>query len=161
MIKCPGCGNTLPDSFVRCQFCGADTTSVPRPAPVQKSRAKQAEGAPAWVTPAYYAVCGYYILSGLVSVITGLKSPGVMILGGINICFGIGLAAKIDFIRGIANIICWIQIVLGALGIMGALALSALIGPLAFVLVGLDVIQIGAAGFMIYLIGETDEFINI
>jgi len=161
MIKCPGCGKTLPDGNKNCQFCGADVSAVPRPVVAQKPRSYQAPGAPKWVSPAYYVVSGYYVLAGLVFVLTGLKSYGSIIFGVIDILFGIGLLLKIDLVRGIANILCWIQIALGAFGVLNTLALVALFGPYALVLVLMNVVQIAAAGFMIYLISETDEFANI
>jgi hypothetical protein len=162
MIQCPQCKRTLPDGNVRCQFCGADVSTIPRPVPVKKTVAAQAPGAPSWVGTAYYAVCGYYMLSGAINLVMGiLRGPFVMLLGALSLIFGLGLIFKVDFIRGIANIICWIQIVFGILGLAMSFGWAMIIGPLAFLLIAMNVIQVCMAGFMIYLIGETDDFARI
>jgi hypothetical protein len=81
-------------------------------------------------------------------------------MGLLMALFGAGLAARVEFVRGIANIICWILIVLGFLSLAGSVMVGFVIAPLGLFFMFLSVLRIVSAGFMIYLIGETSRAPN-
>jgi hypothetical protein len=161
IIKCPGCGNSLPPSFTKCHICGADLAGVARPkAPVKQKYVDPNK--PAWVYPAYNAIAGYFLVSGLVTLVFSLVPakgglPIVSIVASaITIIFGIGLLAKIEFIRGIANVLCFLNILGAVLRIAGSFVVTLVLGPLGILMLLLAVIDLCTNVFMIYLIGETD-----
>lgn len=179
MISCPKCNSSLPDWAQKCQFCGTDTTKVARPV-VQKTKQRIAAfETPLWVNIAYYSIAGWFILSALISGATSIiainsASNRNSILGepnafdyiglvfcGIQVIIGLGLIFKIEIIRAIVNFFCAIQILLSILGGLAAFPMmiaSPLIGILYLLL---QIFNIATAGFMIYLIGETDAGSNI
>jgi len=164
MIKCPKCNASLPVSYTRCQFCGTDVSSVPRPAMPKQQQARTYSAAPApWIVPTYYVVCCFFLLEGVFDLVTGLgvlgakeASPISIVFGAVTILFAIGMMLKIDLVRGIANILLWIQIALGLLSLYSTIMLIPLLGPLGIGLAILCIIRVAVAGFMIFLIGETD-----
>jgi hypothetical protein len=122
MINCTKCSASLPDWAKTCQFCGTDVSSVARPAPVQKqSRGRQPEQ---WVMGAYFGLAALYMIDGLYHVILALAdlkhfSSDVSLLIGLifgvaTFVIGLGLILRIEFIRGIVNFFCGIQILLGS-----------------------------------------------
>ena len=125
-------------------------------------------GQPKWVWPAYYSICAYFILTGLVGVImtaisisrakdgVGIFDYVSLVVGAITALIGIGLVAKVDFVRGIVNIFCWIQIVSSVLGAASLLLAGLILGPFAILMAFWRLIDAVTAGLMIFLIGETD-----
>lgn len=173
MITCPKCANALPDWSQTCQFCGADTKAVARAKPTATQMASTPYAQPTWIWPAYYIVSGYFVLTGLVEVIRAVllmnaksssavgESVGALsmvgiIVGGLSIIFGIGLLAKVEFIRAIVNFFCYLQILGGLCGIGTSLLGGLVLGPAALIGVVQSVLNIATAALMIYLIGETD-----
>lgn len=160
MIKCPRCNATLPAANRVCQFCGADVSAVSRPAAPQKK--VQGYKAPQWVQGAYYSIAIYWILDGLFQVLSGTGVLGGhhssvdVIIGAVSAVMGLGLVLRLEIIRGIVNFFCGLQIIFGLFGLAGAVLGTLFAGMLGFVMVVLQVLQIATAGFMIYLIGETD-----
>lgn len=123
-------------------------------------------GKPGWVYPAYYTICGYYILSGLVGILaivlnkkSDLTDPFSILfiaVGALSVLIGIGLLAKVEIIRGIVNFFSFVKI-LGALrGILGSFGMILLSTGLGIAYLIFNVIDLAAAVMMIYLIGETD-----
>lgn len=160
-IQCPSCGQTLPAQFTHCQFCGADVSKVPRPvpAPTQKRRALVAPAR--WVPIAYYGVAVWYIVGALVTVVQSavLKDFGPELAYALfKVAIGLGLIFKVELVRGIINILCWIQIAFSGMGLLTAILAGPFIGPMAFLLMLLYIIDICANALMIFLIGETDDF---
>lgn len=164
MIQCPQCRNTLPDTFVKCQFCGADVTKVPRP--VQPKAKKVGYEIPKWVWLAYFGVAGYWLIGGIMDIVRGLqsleKAGGFayfgIVFGAITALVAIGLMARVELVRGIVNILCFLRILNGALTLWGALMGSIFIGPLALLFAIFGAIDVASGLFMIYLIGETDRY---
>jgi len=174
VISCPKCKSSLPDWVQQCQFCGADTTKVARPV-IQKTKPKIAAfETPLWVNIAYYSIAGWFILSALVSAATTviainsssnrnsiLGEPTAFSYVGLVFCviqvlIGLGLILKIEIVRAIVNFFCAIQILMSILGGLAAFPMMVL-SPLAGILYLLyQIFNIATAGFMIYLIGETD-----
>jgi hypothetical protein len=165
MIQCPRCNATLPDANVVCQFCGADVSKVARPVPVTRDRGPLTP-TPQWVMGAYYAISVYYIVEALYEIGIGcvaLNGKGGSFAGGFSIAMGVltliiglGLLFKIEIVRGIVNFFCGLQILFGLFGLAGAVMGTMLFGALGFLNVVMQMLQIATAGFMIYLIGETD-----
>lgn len=165
MIQCPQCRNSLPDTFTKCQFCGADVTKVPRP--VQPKVQRSSYGEPAkWVFLAYYGIAGYWLIGGAMDIFRGVKSLEEsggfayigIVFGAITALVAIGLMARIELVRGIVNILSFLRILSGALGLWGALMGSLFIGPLAILFAIFSAIDVASGLFMIYLIGETDKY---
>ena len=163
MIQCPNCKNTLPDAFTLCQFCGADVSKVPRAvaAPAQKTTSYQTAN---WVWVAYFGIAGYWLLGGAVDVFRGIQALSKTDFAYFGIAFGaatafvaIGLMLRAELVRGLVNILCWLRILFGALGLWGALIGSIFIGPLAIVFAVFSAFDIASGMLMIYLIGETEK----
>ena len=182
MIACSGCHNTLPDWAQKCQFCGADVTKVARPAPVGKKPQTYAPS-PTWIWPVYYALCAYWIISGLGhgaetyhTAITPVKveflgmkqtmeAPGVFAfwsvvgftLAAFRTLVGVGLAARVELARGIANFLAGLSILFGVLGLVGSFASALFIGPWAVLGILMNTADIVVGAMTIYLIGETER----
>jgi hypothetical protein len=88
--------------------------------------------------------------------IIGTVSIVMMIIGGITALIGIGLIARVEVVRGIVNILCWIRIVGAGFGLFSSLLAGAFVGPAALVGAAFNLLDLITAGLMIYLIGETD-----
>ena len=155
MVHCPKCNATLPDGAYNCQFCGTQF------APVPQSRGYTG-GKPNWIWPAYYGVAAYWMLSGLASALEAiLQSKGgpnifALIIAVLNFGFGLGLALRIELIRGITNVFCFINILFGLFGLAGSFLLTAIVGWLGLLIMGQTALSIATSGAMIYLLGETD-----
>src|SRR5262245_17294319 len=121
MITCPGCQKTLPDWSKNCQFCGYDVQKVVRPVAPPKIRHAMSTDALPWAFPAYYAVSGYWILSGGLGVLQGIGAVGggsnlvALVFGGLTAVMGLGLVFRIEFIRGIVNVVSFLKILGGLL----------------------------------------------
>jgi len=173
MIKCPKCNQTLMDSAVTCQFCGADTKSVPRPITQKKEVRQRGFQTAPWIWPAYYACAGWYIFTGLVELISAVVAMNStndsafgkslsgffaigLIIGAINVIVGFGLILKVEFIRGITKIFCFLQLGGALMSIGGIVMASGVMGPAAYLYLGQHIVDLVSAGLMIYLLGETD-----
>jgi hypothetical protein len=88
----------------------------------------------------------------------GVFSFVSMAFDGFTVLLGIGLALRIELIRGIVNFFCGLRIFFGLLGLAGSVLGSMFAGPLAIIFILMNVVNIATAAFMIYLIGETDKF---
>ncbi len=175
MIQCPNCGANLPDRVRECSFC--QERFDPDLLVTNPTRGFQ----PAkWVVTAYYAVSGYIIFSGLLDLIEVIHSilasahagsatdaaakeialpfQIIPIIFAVFTCFlGLGLALRIEFVRGIANFLCGIEIILGLISFPLIIGAALIMGPFGPIIILLRALNIAANGFMIYLIGETDS----
>src|SRR5213083_132352 len=115
MIQCPNCKNSLPDTFTRCQFCGADVAKVPRPVMPPKASRPLYEP-PKWVWIAYYGIAAYWVIGGGMDVFRGVKAlSGAGFFAYIGIAFGVatalvglGLILHAEIVRGLVNILSFI-----------------------------------------------------
>jgi len=165
MITCPNCKAALPDWAKHCQFCQADTAAVLRPK--QDNPDPEAFQTPTWTMAAYYAVSCLLLVSGLVGIATtllGARKDGLglfdfvsLVFDGVGTLVGIGLLLRLEIIRGITNVICFLGILSGlrflAFGLAGTLFTS---WGLLVVIYG--IVKIAVYAFMIFLIGETDRY---
>ena len=175
MQKCPGCNATLPDMAAQCQFCGATIAPTGPPSRQPTGRAYTRPGKPppsqgygrgeyAWAWKAYYAIAVWWILSGgwqfvRPIVLPGEKSGSITfssIIGLITAAVGIGLLLKVDFVRGVVNVISFLQILDGAFGLIIGLFLTGIFGWAGAFGMILSALQIALGAFMIFLIGETE-----
>lgn len=153
MIKCPSCNATLPDGAVRCQFCGA---ALAAPAPGSRSHSQDGSqwGPPAWVWPAYYGVAVWWILQGAVHALFLRGGLLDITINAVSALIGVGLLARIELVRGITNVICFLSILGGLVGLGMAFLEGGWSGALGMIMA---IVQIAMAGFMIFLIGETES----
>lgn len=174
MITCPKCAQSLPDWSQVCQFCQSDLKNVPRPKPAPgQNSSRPLMQAAAWIWPAYYIISVYYVISGLMDVLGGVvmmtqhknnvlgEQLGffgyiAMIIGAITIVIGLGLLLRVEIVRGIVNVFCWIAILSGAFGLLGSVMSGGFFTAWGIVGIVKNVFSIATSGLMIYLIGETD-----
>ena len=180
MISCSACHNTLPDWAQRCQFCGADVTKVAHPAAVSKGPRPYAPSA-TWIWPVYYALCAYWVIFGLghgaeayhtaVTPVTikmfgasetitpgfGFWTAISLIVAVFRVLVGIGLAARVELARGIANFLAALSMLFGLLGLASSFMAALVLGPWGFLGVLLNTVDIVSGAMTIYLIGETEK----
>lgn len=165
MITCPNCKASLPDWSKTCQFCQADTAQVLRPK--QDNPDPQAFETPTWTLAAYYAVSALLLLSGLVGILAtllGSKKDGIDLFAAISLVFdsvgalvGLGLLLRLEIVRGITNIICFLGILSGIRFTLAGLG-ATFFTSWGLLIVIYGIIKICVYAFMIYLIGETDRY---
>lgn len=154
MIQCPQCGNTVPATFVRCQFCGCDLRNVPRPGSRGSGTGTSAKEV------IYYVLAGLWVLLGLAEVVLGSialaaglaeegESPGVTVAFGVlRLLLGAGLLFQADWAIAIAKVLCYLQLVLGALALI---CVWASFDPVTVVLL---IIGIALAGLQLWVLSE-------
>jgi len=108
----------------------------------------------------YNLIALYWIADGGFDLVAGLsaKEPSLVaaVFGGFWMMIGFGLLVRIEFVRGLVNILSFIKIGFGVLAIIGGLVGSATVGASALLIVLFGVIDVVTGGLMVYLIGETD-----
>jgi hypothetical protein len=171
MITCPKCSAQLPDWAQQCQFCQTDVRLVQRGATGE--RKVNYYEPKRWVVVAYNIVAGYFILSGILNVVSAIGSTHRVVMGQeigftfdtylsiafavLTVAVGIGLILHVEIARGIVNFLCGMKIIFG-LACAGFTILGAtLMGPYGVLMIFMQALDIAMAGFMIYLIGETDR----
>ena len=80
-----------------------------------------------------------------------------IIFGAIKTLLGLGLVFKINFARGVVNVVCVLQALSGLWGIFISFVLIPLIHAWALLSIIENIVSVGTALLMIYLIGETDR----
>jgi hypothetical protein len=161
MIKCPRCSASLTDWAQTCQFCQTDVKAVARPvAPKPVDRGYRA---PTWVWAFYYTIAGWWVFTGSLDVAAslGLFGPdyGSVLRGIIGLptaLVGLGLICNVNLARGIANVMAFLRIILGVLGLIGSLLGTIIFGIWGLVFAFFHIVSIVTGIFMIYLIGETE-----
>lgn len=172
-ITCPNCKQTLPARAMVCQFCKTDVSKVARPVVAGPQKAAIADSD--WKVVAYYVMGGWWILNGTLTVLgtllsiklmaggggtfTGIPFIGV-VLGAVYALTGLGLVFKVEIARGIVNILSWITIAFSLMAIAGLLMAGLFMGPIVILMMLRSIVEGGLAGFQIYLIGETDNFMR-
>lgn len=181
MIVCSSCHQSLPDWAQKCQFCGADVSKVARPVGVDTRQTTSYSGTASWIWPAYYVLCLYWILSALGNAFNAYhtavtpvtiklfgqsmtEAPGFSFwtyidfaIAAFGLLVGIGLAARVELARGIANFFACLKILRGVLGIATALMSSLFIGFWGLLISLLSLLDVVAGAMTIYLIGETEK----
>lgn len=160
-MRCHVCKGELPNGALACPVCGTRTQGPP---PVRRRftgrvehRALSRSTVP-WAVAVYHWIAVYWIAIGVWGALSATifaESDGPDIAGIasslLSAVVGIGLLAKLEFIRGIVNIVCALQILGGLLGVLTAFLAGA---PLALFLA---LAQVATAVLMIFVIGETDD----
>lgn len=172
MIACPRCQKMLPDWSQSCQFCGAPLANVPRP----KGEVKKTYGrtAPNYVWVLYYIFAALWIIDGARILLVSLGAlPKLAAMGSVGQAFsgmmaiatligaalvglGVGLILKWEPARGVANVICFLNILGGLFNLVSAIFLSPLGGVSGIFNVFLAMFSIAWTGAQIWVIGETD-----
>jgi hypothetical protein len=97
------------------------------------------------------------LLSGGAAMFASIPLVGAVI-GAIFAMTGVGLVMRVELARGIVNILSWITIGLALMRIAGLLMAGFLMGPIVILMMVRSVFDGALAGFQIYLIGETDNY---
>jgi hypothetical protein len=119
-----------------------------------------------WVTVAYYGIATWWLLGGALQVLLATAfathdhpNGGIfaIVFGGINAIVGLGLMLHVEVVRNVVNILCFLQILGGAWGLVTAVAIAPASGLWALWLLISNFLEIGLAGLMIFVIGETER----
>ncbi len=158
MMQCPQCQATLPDGAVSCQFCSASWAAPTRPGRMPLTQPDPATGSPAWVLPLYNLIAVWWIIDGLRNLVWTLVFRHELwgLFGLIDVVMGVGLLLRIEVVRCLVNLFCFVQILFGLLGIITGLLMSGFLGFIGVLMILMNALDIAAAGLMIYLIGETE-----
>lgn len=98
---------------------------------------------------------GIMIANGpLGSMFAGVGAVAI-IIGLVGVLVGIGLILKIPFVRTVSVYFNWLKVLGGAMGVWSSLLMFSPLG----ILWGL--LDVGTAGFMIYLVAETDTIAEL
>ncbi len=163
MSKCPKCNASLPDAAYSCQFCGSSWGAPP---PVRRAGGRGgATTSGGWERKAYYAISAWWMISGILSILSETvladADSGGNILGIASGAFmalvGLGLILNVEFIRSFVNIVCFVNIAFGCLGVLGFFLFAAAPGIWGPILLLAHVLDMALSVLMIYVIGETDR----
>lgn len=162
LIRCPNCGQMLVSAAVRCQFCQADVSHVPRAAGMPAagaSRWQQQDTGPDWWNIVGYFIGVYWLASMAFKVLYILG--GDFVFGGLSF-LGAGYLAfafffRPDWAQQSVRILCAISIArdLISLAITFTFAPLAKYGGGSPVLVALLLfLDMAVAGVSLYLTGD-------
>jgi hypothetical protein len=170
-ITCPNCRQTLPVRAMVCQFCKTDVSKIARP--VVAGQAPAAIADTDWKVVAYYVMSGWWMFNGIVMILGAvvfhnkLMEGGfgtvpiiVLIIGTVYALTGLGLACRVELARGIVNILSWLTVAGSVMRIAGFLMAGLVMGPVVIFMILRALFDGLLAGFQIYLIGETDNFMR-
>ncbi|MBN9501353.1 MAG: hypothetical protein J0H02_06230, partial [Armatimonadetes bacterium] len=148
-----------------------DVAKVARP--IAATNSKTQRSVASWIWGAYYSLAVFYVVSGGYDVAMVFVNANRVILGeklgfgfwsyiglaigGLTSLLGIGLLLRLELARAIVNFFCGLQILFGLLGLAGSVLGTMFAGALGLVMVFMQIVQIAAAAFMIYVIGETER----
>lgn len=174
-IECPGCKRKLPNSAQNCHFCGVSTKNVARVAAPDKKHYAEFE-TPKWITGLYYGLCAWWVIGGLIQVVevfaaasnrkpdlfgggTGLQVYDYVgiAFGAVTLILGFCMFFKVEAARNIVNIVAFLNIIFGLLGLITSLFSILLLGPLGVLLVISSIVDIVVAGLTIWLLSETGK----
>ncbi len=87
----------------------------------------------------------------------GLFSSISIVFAVVTILVGIGLIARVELARGIVNVLCFLQILDGAFGLLGGFIFSFAIPLIGALAMGMSLLKIALALAMVFVIGETES----
>jgi hypothetical protein len=164
----------LPARAQICQFCKADVSKVARPAVAGPAPVAIADSN--WKTVAYFVMAGWWIFNGIIMILGAIAFHNklmeggaamfdsipiaVIVIGFVYALTGIGLALRVEIARGIVNVLSWISVGFALMRIAGLLFAGLVMGPIVILWMLRAVVDGLLAGFQIYLIGETDNFMR-
>ena len=171
MVTCPNCRSTLPDWVQRCHKCNTDLsqevrTHTPRTEP--GARSSKPEKRIGWIL--YYVFSVLWIFDGARVIIAtlgfmkenGTGSPfaswGIIgtVIGVANVSIGVGLILRVEFLRGVANFLCGLNLLGAGFGVVGAILVAPVLGAVGLVAVVISILYCLVYGLQIWAIGETD-----
>lgn len=182
MITCPNCKQTLPDFVVKCQFCGADTKSVPRfggqtvhADGFEEPDLKTGSGLSGlWVRRIYYGLGIFWLVMGLLSmvlvIISATSSTGKqeatgfdvwtfvgLMLGFIQVLISIGYLARVRSVMKVVNFFAALGVLANILKLIGGLMSIMIFGPIGLVFIVGYIFNIIVNGGVMWIIGESDR----
>ncbi len=170
MVTCPNCRTQLPDWVQKCHSCNFDVSAAARVAPAKTPRQTPNYANKSLVWTLYYIFSVLWIFDGVRVVLATLgiakqlgagsafASWGILgaIFGGINVLIGLGLILKVEFIRGVANFLCGINLIFAILGVVQTIIISPVLGPVGIIAIIGSILVCALYGAQIWVIGETD-----
>lgn len=147
---------------MKCQFCGADVSMVPRP--VEKEVEKQSYKMLSKGTlRGFYFVCTLQIMLGIFEFLLGMGvfgNPGdmlktcYMVYGIVQALVGIGLVFRLPAVYAFSTGFCGIEVILGVVFIIAA-TMTIPIPALKWGVIVMGACQMLIAGFLFYFAEET------
>ena len=164
IIKCPGCGQSLPATYIKCQFCGADVSGVPRPAqtpdaPNLRSQIKDAT----WPWPAYRCLVVFWMLSalgGLVMDLAKYRDPSTIAYHGLLLAVGVCLVMRVEIVEKFLPWVCGFQILFGALVLITAAGFIEIQGTAAIIVAAWAGVNVLVHAGIIYITETHDIFLD-
>ena len=108
---------------------------------------------------AYNLIALWWVVDGAISIARGVTTGSIGIgtlFGGLTAVIGLGLLIKIEAVRGLVNVLSFLQILSGLRDVALLFFLAPIAGMWGMIAIILAFIRIGTAGLMIFLIGETE-----
>lgn len=173
-IRCPHCERSLPPNVLKCHFCGGDLAFVARPQEPPKGPVLLNEREEKYYK-LYRIAAFYWIAEGVLSVLVGLQIlpewmsalgnmlllnylPAAIATGFLISVLGIGMLIRLPMARWIVRAFCIFRILIGLTGIgvfmrSGDFEMSQ---HNIYLLLFLNILDTGFAGFQLWLLYETD-----
>ena len=186
MITCPRCGQTIAGTALRCQFCGADLSNVPKPRPTSPyprgggGHTRGGSGTAKWKYVVAYIIGSLWLIQGALMFIASVPitrtgflestSPplrgfitawglGIGLVGLLFGAAGLGILLRRNWGPSIMRVTCWLGIVFGIIGLLVSIGLIFPILPLGST--PGDIAQatfvIAIAVFTLWILKETED----
>lgn len=114
-----------------------------------------------WVKTAYQGIAGLWMGIGFIEMYRGIDPFGSggklsFIMGAFTTLIGLGLLRNDERARGVVNILCFVRIVFGVITLGMVFTSPQAMEAAGTGGIALGVLNVLIAGFMIYLVAETD-----
>lgn len=155
--QCPACKQLVMNWAAVCPHCNSVIGAIP-----SQFAGRDTGPRYTWKEIAYKIMCVYWIGMGVYSVISGFlmtKRGGPTLgfesifyaIGGLQIAMGLGLLFEVEWVQFIAKLLCILNAIFAAWGILMQFGLGHIVGGLV------QVAALGLTLFQIYLLSEMSD----